>query len=100
MRIRFQPDAEAELAEARPWYGFQREGLDDALTERVDETLQRIGNTPFAYPIVYRQLRRAVVRQIPFAIFYEPLADEILVFAIYHSSRDQQKLRSRLPEER
>jgi hypothetical protein len=27
MQIRFQPEAEAELAEARLWYALQREGV-------------------------------------------------------------------------
>jgi len=96
MHIRFQPDAEAELAAARLWYALQREGLDDELTQRVDETLQRIADAPYAYPIVYRQLRRAVLRQFPLAIFYEPTGHEIYVFAVYHSSRDPKKLRSRV----
>lgn len=96
MQIRFQPEAEAELAEARVWYGLQRDGLDASLMLRIDETLQRIVEAPYAYPIVYRQLRRVVVRQFPFAIFYEPTADEIVVFAVYHSRRDPKKLKSRL----
>ena len=96
MQIRFLADAEAELAAARVWYALQREGLDDALTQRVDETLQRIIAAPHLYPLVYRQLRRAVLRQFPFAIFYEPIADEIVVFAVYHSSRDPNRLSSRL----
>ena len=29
MQIRFLSAAEAELAEARIWYGIQRDGLDD-----------------------------------------------------------------------
>ena len=66
MQIRFQPDAEAELAEARAWYGLQGNGLDEALMLRIDETLQRILDTPNAYPIVHRELRRAVLRQFPF----------------------------------
>ena len=96
MHIRFQPDAEAELAAARAWYAVQRDGLDYELTQRVDETLQRIVNAPYAYPIVYRQLRRAVLPQFPLAIFYEPADDEIHVFAVYHSSRDPHTLRSRV----
>ena len=72
MQIRFQPEAEAELAEARLWYALQREGLDDALMRRVDEALQRIVNAPYTYRVVYRQLRRAVLHQFPFAIFYRP----------------------------
>jgi plasmid stabilization system protein ParE len=95
MQIRFQPEAEAELAEARLWYALQREGLDDELMQRVDETLDRIIDSPYAYPVVYRQLRRAVVHQFPFAIFYRRIDDEIRVFAIYHSSRDPKRLRSR-----
>lgn len=96
MQIRFQPDAEAELAAARVWYALQRDGLDNELTQRVDETLQRIVNSPYAYPIVYRKLRRAVLHQFPLAIFYKPIGGEIHVFAVYHSSRDPKQLRSRI----
>jgi len=35
MQIRFQPDAEAELAEAHLWYSLQREGRDMALMHRI-----------------------------------------------------------------
>ena len=96
MQIRFQPEAEAELAEARVWYGLQRDGLDATLMLRIDETLLRIVEAPNAYPIVYRQLRRAVVRQFPFAIFYEPIPGEIRVVAVYHSRRNPKRLKSRL----
>lgn len=95
MQIRFQPEAEIELAEARLWYALQREGLDTALVMRVDQTLAAIAANPQSYPIVYRNLRRAVIRQFPFAIFYEPSESEIVVFAVYHSRRDPERLISR-----
>ena len=95
MQIRFQPEAETELAEARIWYSLQREGLDVALMKRIDQTLGAITARPRSYPIVYRNLRRAVVRQFPFAIFYESTESEIVVFAVYHSRRDPGQLRSR-----
>ena len=100
MQIRFQPEAEAELAEARLWYALQRERLDDELMRRVDEALRRIADSPYAYQVVYRQLRRAVLHQFPFAIFYRLIDDEIRVFAVYHSSRDPKKLRLRKFRER
>jgi plasmid stabilization system protein ParE len=96
MQIRFEPEAEADLAEARAWYDQQRAGLDVALMLRLDETLLRIVDAPYLYPIVYRQLRRAVLRQFPLAIFYDVVQNEIRVFAVYHSRRDQKRLRSRL----
>ena len=96
MQIRFDPAAEADLAEARLWYRRQRPGLDLAFMLRVDETLSRIVDAPYLYPIVYRQLRRAVLRQFPLAIFYDVVNDEIRVFAVYHTRRDRKQLRSRI----
>ena len=77
MIIRFTPEADAELAEASRWYAHQREDLDIDFMESIDDALSRIVSSPDAYPIVYRTLRRAVVRRFPFAVFYEVTADEI-----------------------
>lgn len=96
MQIRFLPEADTDLAEARVWYGLQRDGLDIKLMERVDETLQRISKAPRSFPLIYRRLRRAIVRQFPFAIFYEVTKNEIVVFAVFHSRRNPKQLTSRL----
>ena len=96
MQIRFQREAEIEFAEARLWYALQGEGLDVALMKRVDQALSAILAAPHSYPVVYRNLRRAVVRQFPFAIFYEAIRNEIIVFAVYHSRRDPKRLIARL----
>jgi plasmid stabilization system protein ParE len=96
MQIRFLPEADTELAEARVWYGLQRDGLDVQLMRRIDETLQRISDTPRRFPLIHRHLRRAIVRQFPFAIFYEITKNEIVVFAVFHSRRNPKQLTSRL----
>jgi len=91
MITRFSPDAEAELAEARQWYARQRQDLDLEFMESIDEALSRIVRDPQLYPIVYGGLRRAVVRRIPFAVFYELGANEIHVIAVFHSRRDPER---------
>jgi plasmid stabilization system protein ParE len=96
MIIRFTPDADAELAEARQWYAHQRADLDIEFMERIDDALSRIVSNPHLYPIVYRTLRRAVVRRFPFAVFYEVTAEEIQVVAVFHSRRDPEKWKSRV----
>jgi plasmid stabilization system protein ParE len=96
MKIRFLPEADAELAAARVWYSLQRDGLDDALMHRIDETLKRIIQAPNSSPIVHHPLRRAIVRQFPFAVFYEASPDEIVVFAVFHSRRNPKRWASRL----
>lgn len=96
MIIRFTPEADAELAEASRWYAHQREDLDIDFMESIDDALSRIVSSPDAYPIVYRTLRRAVVRRFPFAVFYEVTADEIWVIAVFHSRRDPERWKSRV----
>jgi plasmid stabilization system protein ParE len=96
MLIRFTPDADADLAEARQWYAHQREDLDLEFMECIDDALSRIVRSPHLYPIVYRTLRRAVVRRFPFAVFYEVAADEIHVTAVFHSRRDPETWKSRV----
>jgi len=96
MQIRFLPEADADLADARVWYGLQRAGLDVELMRRIDETLQRISDAPRRFPLIHRHLRRAIVRQFPFAVFYEITGNEIVVFAVFHSKRNPNQLTSRL----
>ena len=96
MIVRFTPEADTELAEARQWYAHQRENLDLEFMQRIDEALSRIVSNPNGYPYVYQSLRRAVVRRFPFAIFYEVAVDEIQVIAVFHSRRDPERWKSRI----
>jgi plasmid stabilization system protein ParE len=96
MVIRFTPDADAELAEARQWYAHQRTDLDREFMERIDDALSRIIRNPQLYPIVYGTLRRAVVQRFPFAVFYDVTVDEIHVIAVFHSRRDPEMWKSRV----
>ena len=96
MFIRFTPEADAELTEARQWYAHQRQDLDLEFMECIDEALSRVVRRPNLYPIVYRNLRRVVVRRFPFAVFYEVTADEIQVIAVFHSRRNPERWKSRV----
>ena len=95
MIIRFTPQADADLTEAREWYAHQHEDLDLEFMESIDEALSRILTNPDQYPIVYRSLRRYVVRRFPFAIFYEVASGEVEVIAVFHSRRDPERWKSR-----
>jgi plasmid stabilization system protein ParE len=95
MLIRISPEAEAELTEAREWYSHQRKDLDLEFMQCIDEALSRVVDNPRAFPVVYRSLRRAVVRRFPFAIFYE-VTDHVYVTAVFHSRRDPEIWKSRI----
>ena len=67
MIFRFTPEAEAELTDARQWYTHQRQNLDLEFMQCVDDTLSRVVANPHSFPVIYRNLRRAIVRRFPFA---------------------------------
>ena len=96
MIVRFTPEADAELTEAREWYSHQRENLDLEFMQCVDEALKRVASNPSLFPIVYRSLRRAVVRRFPFAIFYEVGGEVIEVTAVFHSRRNPEVWKIRI----
>ena len=98
MLIRFSPEADAELTEAREWYAHQRKGLDAEFMDCIDEALMRVVRNPLAFPTVYRDLRRVVVRRFPFAVFYSLTSEQILVTAVFHSRRDPELWQSRVDQ--
>ena len=82
------PEAEADLADAKAYYDRQRSGLGDDFLERVGEVLNSLGETPERHAKVFQELRRSLVRRFPYAVFYRVDDDQVTVVAVYHTRRD------------
>src|SRR5215216_718382 len=96
MLIRFNAEADAELTEARHWYSHYRQDLGLEFMQCIDDVLARVVRNPHLFPIVYGNLRRAVVRRFPFAVLYEVNANEIQIVAVFHSRRNPEAWKSRV----
>ena len=81
-----RPEAEADLAAAAAWYA--RIGHERRFEQRIENTLAGIVDGPLRFPVVYEDVRRALVRRYPYAIFYVVEPDRIAVLAILHQRRD------------
>jgi plasmid stabilization system protein ParE len=90
-----RPEAEADLGNARDWYERQREGLGAAFLLCVEEVLERIGRTPEMYTAVYHDVRRALTRRFPYAVYYRIAGNEVVVLGILHTHRDAHEWQSR-----
>ncbi|MFP4009657.1 MAG: type II toxin-antitoxin system RelE/ParE family toxin [Spirulinaceae cyanobacterium] len=84
----FRPEVRDELDEAYHWYENQQPGLGDEFLKCIDEILKRVGTLPEAYPVVYRDIRRAVVKRFPYAVYYRIVSSRVIVTAIFHSGRN------------
>jgi len=49
------------------------------------------------YPVVHEGYRRSLIRRFPYAVFYEESEAAVTICAEFHTSRDPDKWRQRLP---
>jgi len=63
--IRLREEAEVDLSEAAIWYQQQQRGLGYEFLDEVLELSQSIKDHPLAYPIVHREVRRALTHRFP-----------------------------------
>jgi plasmid stabilization system protein ParE len=94
-RLVFRPEAEAELLDARAWYEGERVGLGAIFAAAVETMVTAILQNPLAYPRVKGDTRRALVSRFPYAVYFRPIADEIIVLAVMHGRRNPRHWRSR-----
>jgi len=91
------PEAEQDMVDAYGWYEDRRSGLGEELLSCVDACVELICRAPEIYSTVHANYRRGLPRRFPYAVFYEYAHGTVTVFGIFHTSRDPEKWRKRLP---
>ena len=70
LSVHLRPIARAELQQAYTWYEEQREGLGEDFLLCIEASLDVIRDNPHQFPVMHDEIRRAVIRRFPYAIFY------------------------------
>ena len=91
------PEVELDIAEAYIWYERRRIGLGEEFLSSVDACIEGIRRRPEIYPLVHENYRRSLIRRFPYAVFYEYVESTVTVYSVFHTSRDPEKWRQRLP---
>lgn len=90
-------EAEQDAQDAYDWYEKQRFGLGEDFLSCLEIAIQQICRSPESFAKVHEDYRRVMVRRFPYAIYYEFASGTVIVFCIFHTSRDPAKWRARLP---
>lgn len=90
-----RPSAAAEIETAHRWYEKERAGLGSEFLEAIDKMVKGIAENPERFPIVRKDIRRAVLRRFPYSIFYRIVSGHIVVIACFHGKRNPKVWRSR-----
>jgi plasmid stabilization system protein ParE len=96
IEVVFSQEAHLDIVEAYAWYEDRELGLGEDFLRRIEASLQSIQRAPEMYPVAVSPVRRAIIRRFPYEIFYEPYADSVFVYAVFHCSQDPEKWRKRL----
>ena len=86
--IVFRRAAESELDEAVEWYEQRQTGRGIKFSAAVQHVLDQIALNPDLCPIVYQEVREALVAKYPYCVYYQQEPQRLLVVSIFHSSRD------------
>lgn len=96
--VRYEDAAEEELIDEVSRYELRRDGLGTEFLTAVRDAVRLIAENPAAWQTSEygRDVRRFVMDKFPFTIVYTELADEILILALAHTSREPGYWRTRL----
>ena len=84
----FRPAAAADVEDAWRWYEARRDGLGEEFLGVVQATLEQIEGHPESAPVVYRDIRRQLLRRFPYGLFYRLLEGQVVIVACFHAKRD------------
>lgn len=82
-----RPLAEADIEGAFAWYERRSVALGVEFLRSVDACFGAIAEWPLAFPVVYRRVRRGLIRRFPYAVFYVVAGERVEILAVTHTSR-------------
>lgn len=94
-RLVIRRPAERELKQAMHWYDQRRAGLGDELLDEVRDVLGRVLDRPLSFPVVYRDIRRALLDRFPYGVLFRLRGDAVVVTAFHHARRDPKRWQDR-----
>ena len=81
-------EAQAEFDDAGDYYEARRPGLGADFVAAVQAVFDRIAVNPRIHAVVYRDVRKAVVKGFPYCVFYFEEPTRVVVTSVFHTSRD------------
>ena len=84
------------MIEAQDWYESEAPGSGRRFREAIDGLAERMSASPRQFPVVFKSVRRALLRRFPYALFFVAEEQSLFVIACFHASRDPLQWKKRL----
>ena len=80
--------AAEEIAQAFQWHESHQLGLGAQFLAELEAAKIQIQRFPLMHPVIYAQLRRALIYRFPYQILYRIRPASIVIVAVFHCKRD------------
>ena len=94
--LRFQPQVVEDVASAVEWYENRRDNLGNEFLKSYYATLDLIVSRPEVHTVVHSDIRRALLRKFPYAVFFGIEGRFIIIIMVHHCMRDPTGVKSAL----
>ena len=94
----YLPGALADVIQSARWYGRERPGLEYRFLAECNLAYQRLALHPDLYAPLKKKVRRVLVRNFPFAVYYRITEKHIEIIAILSTRINPDTIESRIGE--
>lgn len=92
----FHEDVDAELDKAYRWYEGQQSGLGTEFLDEVNAVFTSVSATPLRFGIAKADVRLALVRRFPYAVYFRSGPKKVRILAVIHTARSPRRWQSRI----
>lgn len=83
-----KPRATGMAKEAYDWYEQQSKGLGEIFLSELNTCYKKIETQPTFYKKAKKNFRQIRLKRFPYLVVYEILKSEVVVFAVFHMSKN------------
>jgi plasmid stabilization system protein ParE len=87
-RLEAEAAVEFDIESAFGWYESEESGLGLEFLEQLRLVYGRIRDNPLGYEEQRSDIRRGLMRQFPYAVYFSIEDETILILAVLHTARD------------
>lgn len=85
LRLILRPSAKRDIAEANAYYAPL--GKTGAFVSALGQVFKQIAERPLMYPLLYEEVRRALLQQFPYSVFFVVERTRAVVLGVHHQRR-------------
>ncbi len=82
-----------DVSEALDWYRNKSSAGAEGFADELDAVVAAIEGSPLKYPKVHRDVRRALTRRFPYAVYFITEGDRVIVLRVLHQARNPRLVR-------